>query len=83
MFSPGTQDLDVPRNGTLTLDAGSYGLLKARKGSTVTLTGGVYTFTEWDIRFNVTVNIEAPVEIRIAERLSVNQGSTVQPAPTA
>jgi hypothetical protein len=33
-FSPGTQNFDVPQNGSLSLDAGAYGVLKARLGST-------------------------------------------------
>ncbi|HEX9675137.1 MAG TPA: hypothetical protein VGA07_04100 [Anaerolineales bacterium] len=33
MLTPGSQDFDVSQGGLLTLDAGSYGLLKARLGS--------------------------------------------------
>jgi len=80
-FSPGTQDFDVPQNGSLTIDAGAYGLLKARLGSTITFTGGVYDFSEWDVGDDVEVYFQAPAEIRVAGRLSVDQGSYLGPEP--
>ena len=73
IFSPGTQNFDVPQGGSLSLDAGSYGLLKARLGSTVTLTGGVYNFTEWDVGENVQLHFPAPSEIPIAGMLVVEK----------
>jgi len=81
--NPGTQDFDVPQNGTLSLDAGNYGVLKVRKNATITFTGGEYHFTEWDVGLNVTIHIDAPVDIRIAGKLMVNQGSMLLPSPTA
>ena len=80
-FTPGTQDFDVPQGGSLTLDPGSYGLLKARLGSTVTFTGGVYDFSEWDVGENVQLHFRAPSEIRIAGKLAVDQGSYLGPEP--
>ncbi len=44
-FSPGTLDFDVPQGGAQTIDEGSYGLLKARKNSVITFTGGTYDFS--------------------------------------
>jgi len=81
VFSPGAQSFDVPQNGSLTLDPGAYGLLKARMGSAVTFTGGVYEFAEWDVGENVVLYFQAPSEIRIAGRLAVDQGSYLGPAP--
>lgn len=80
--APGTEDFDVAQNDSLTLDEGSYGLLKARLGSTITFTGGVYDFSEWDVGRAVTLYIEAPSEFRIAGRLAVDQNSTLGPAPS-
>jgi len=80
-FTPGTQDFDVAQGGTLTLDAGSYGLLKARLGSTVIFTGGVYDFSEWDVGENMQLHFQAPSEIRVAVKLSVDQGSYLGPEP--
>ena len=47
---PGSQDIDVPAGGVLTLQAGRYGRLKVRPGAIVTLSGGLYHFQEWDLR---------------------------------
>jgi large repetitive protein len=82
-ITPGTQDFDIPQHGTLTLNAGHYGLLKVRKGSTINLTGGEYHFAEWDVGTDVTMNIEAPVDIRIEGKLMVDQNSTLLPSPAA
>jgi RHS repeat-associated protein len=80
-FTPGTQDFDVPQDGSLTLDPGSYGLLRARNGSTVTFTGGNYDFSEWDVGENVQLLFQAPSEIRISGKLAVEQGSYLGPEP--
>ncbi len=81
--TPGTQDFDVPSGGTLSLDAGNYGVLKARNGAVVTLTGGVYHFQSWNIRANAQVLAAAPVDIRVADHLETRDHVVVGPAPTA
>ena len=58
-LTPGTQDQTVKKNGNLTLDAGSYGLLQAGKGATVILTGGQYDFSAWDIGDNANIIVQA------------------------
>lgn len=80
-FTPGTQDFDVPQDGSLTLDPGSYGLLRARNGSTVTFCGGTYDFSEWDVGENVQLLFQGPGEIRISGKLAVEQGSYLGPEP--
>ena len=80
---PGTQDFDVPSGGTLSLDAGNYGVLKARNGAVVTLTGGVYHFQSWNIRANAQVLAAAPVDIRVQEHLETRDHVVVGPAPSA
>jgi hypothetical protein len=82
-FAPGTEDVDVPKNGTRTLEPGSYGALDVRNGSTITLTGGVYDFAEWNIGDNVNLYFGAPTEIRIADKLATGQGCYIGPAPQA
>jgi Tol biopolymer transport system component len=79
-FTPGTQNFNLPQNGTLTLAAGSYGTLQASQGSTITFTGGVYNFQEWDLGMDVDVFFAAPTEVRVAGRLQAGQGSYVGPA---
>ena len=81
--TPGTQDFDVPKDGTLSLDAGSYGVLKARKRAVVTLTGGVYHFQSWNIRADAKVYVTAPVEIRVEDHLETRNNVVVGPAPSA
>ncbi len=81
--TPGTQDFDVVAGGTLTLDAGNYGVLKARNGAVLTLTGGLYHFQSWNIRANAQVLAAAPVEIRVQDHLETRDHVTVGPAPSA
>lgn len=81
--TPGTQDFDVASGGTLSLDAGQYGLLKARNGAVITLTGGVYHFQTWDLRANAQVLAAAPVNIRVQDHLETRNRVVVGPAPTA
>jgi hypothetical protein len=80
VFTPGSQDFDLGQNESLTLAAGSYGQLKAKKGAVITLTGGIYNFSEWDLGQNVTVIIEAPAEIRIMGRLQIGKNGSIGPA---
>ncbi len=81
--TPGPQDFDVTSGSTLSLDAGNYGVLKARNGAVVTLTGGVYHFRTWNIRANAQVLATAPVEIRIQGHLETRRHVVVGPAPNA
>ncbi len=81
--TPGTQDFDVPSGGTLSLDAGNYGILKARNGAVVTLTGGVYHFQSWNIRANAQVLAVGPVEIRVQGHLETRDHVVLGPAPSA
>jgi len=83
VFSPGTQDIDVPQDGSLSLEAGAYGLLKARRGSTVSFVGGIYDFSEWDVGENVQIYFQAHSQIRIAGKLAIDQGSYLGPEPSS
>jgi hypothetical protein len=82
-FSPGTQNLTVPIDGALRLNAGSYSALLARGGSTVTFTGGTYNFQSWDIRSAAKFYFEAPTAIRIAGRVNTDLNASIGPSPTA
>jgi hypothetical protein len=82
-FTPGAQDQTVKKNGSLTLDAGSYGSLQAGKGATVILTGSQYDFSAWDIGDNANIVVQAPVEIRIAGQLNVGSDVNLSPDPTS
>ncbi len=80
-FTPGTQNFDVPQNGALTLTAGDYGELRVRSKAVITFTGGVYTFSAWDIGEDVKLYFTAATEIRIAGRLDTDAKTYVGPAP--
>jgi hypothetical protein len=82
-FTPGTQDQTIKKNGILTLDAGSFGVLQAGKGATVILTGGQYDFSAWDIGDNANIVVQAPVEIRIAGKLNIGKDVSLSPDPTS
>ena len=82
-FTPGTQNVEVAPNGTLTLPAGNYGKLLVQPQATLTFAGGVYTFTEWDIRADARVYFTAPAEIRIANEVQTGARVYVGPAPNA
>lgn len=82
-FTPGTTNVNVPRNRRLSLEPGDYGVLSALHQSTVVFTGGVYNFVSWDIRSSVDLLFLAPTEIRIADKLLVRQDSYVGPDPSA
>lgn len=80
---PGSQDIDVPADGILTLQAGRYGRLKARPGAIVTLSGGLYHFREWDLREKVQILADAPVEIRVKGQIDTRGHTIIGPAPGA
>lgn len=79
----GSQDIDIPPGGALTLQAGRYGRLKARPGAIVTLSGGLYHFQEWDIREDAQVLATKAVEIRVKGQIDTRRHTIVGPAPDA
>ncbi len=83
LVHPGSQDLDIPAGGALTLQAGRYGRLKARPGAIVTLSGGLYHFQEWDIREDAQVLATKAVEIRVKSQIDTRRHTVVGPAPGA
>ena len=78
-FTPGTQNITVDEKDPLTLNAGNYGQLRAKEKSTITFTGGIYTFSSWDIGQQVKIEFTAPSEIRIAGKLDTNEKTTLGP----
>ena len=80
---PGSQDIDVPADGVLTLQAGRYGRLKVRPGATLTLSGGLYHFWEWDLREGAQVLAIEPVEIRVKDHIDTRRHTVVGPSPGA
>ncbi len=52
-----------------------------QKGAIVTFSGGVYTFTDWDVREDGKLYFTAPSEIRISGKLNTNNKASLVPAP--
>jgi hypothetical protein len=55
----------VKQGQTLTLAAGNYARLIARQGATITFTGGIYIFSEWQIGENTKLYFTAPTIITV------------------
>jgi glucodextranase-like protein/K319-like protein len=83
LVHPGSQDIDIPAGGALTLEAGRYGRLKARPGAIVTLSGGLYHFQEWDIREDAQILATKAVEIRVKGQIDTRRHTVVGPASDA
>jgi VCBS repeat-containing protein len=78
-FTPGTTNIELRANRTLTLPPGDYGTLVTRRDSLLVLTGGVYNFASWEIGSDARVRVLAPTEIRIAGTLLMNSESRLAP----
>ena len=79
----GGSSVYVPRNGSRTLDSGSYSTVFANRGSTLILTGGVYDFYSIYMLESAQILIEAPVEIRVSTRLHTGKYVRIMPAESA
>ena len=81
--TPGSTDVSVATNGTLTLAAGSYrDLIVGRKG-TVTFTGGVYHFRNIQVDREAKLYFSAASEVRVQQKMSTKLNTTVGPATGA
>ncbi len=81
--TPGTTDVNVAVNGTLTLTAGSYRDLIVAKKGTVTFTGGVYHFRSIQLNSQVKLFFSAAAEIRVQQKVSTLDLVQIQPATGA
>lgn len=75
-----TEDVHVPPSSMRWLDAGSFDELMVRAGATLTLTGGVYTFSSIDVKTHARLVIEAATEIHVANRFAVGERVRIEPA---
>jgi hypothetical protein len=80
--TPGTQYIEVPQNGTHTLQPGSYGDIMVRRNGRLILTGGTYHLSSFTCGDNVQLICQAPAEIRIAGKFDSGQGSSIGPEDT-
>jgi hypothetical protein len=78
--TPGSTNVNVANNGTLTLAAGSYlDLVVGRKG-TVTFTGGIYHFRSIQVDREAKLYFSAASEVRVQQKLSTKTLTLVKPA---
>jgi hypothetical protein len=80
--TPGTQYIEVPQNGTHTLQPGSYGDIRVRRNGRLILTGGTYHLSSFTGGDNVQLICQAAAEIRIAGKFDSGQGSFIGPEDT-
>jgi PKD repeat protein/ligand-binding sensor domain-containing protein len=80
-ITPGSTNYILAQNESLTLPAGDYGEVQLKKNAILTLTGGVYHLANLSLGDDTTLQITAPTELRIANRLEPGSGALIGPAP--
>ncbi len=75
--TPGTTDIVVEQDQTLTLVAGDYGMVKVKRGGTLIFSGGLYQIKLIDARKNTKLLFQATSEVRVKESARSKSGSTV------
>jgi hypothetical protein len=71
-IQPGTQDVTVARNATVTLAAGRYRRVLVRQGGTLILTGGLYQAQSLDLESQATMSVKAAAEVRVKNDLGTD-----------
>lgn len=78
----GSEELRVPAGTTLSLAATSqYGPVIIEAGATLRLTGGLYQIDRLDLEEGGRLEVTAPVDLRVADRLLGASGNYLGPAP--
>lgn len=75
--TPGTQDITVDKNGSLTLPPGVYRDLKVDEGATLTLSSGQYVFRKIDVKKDASVRLDlasGPVLVDVDDHLNMDEG---------
>lgn len=77
---PGTVDIDIPVNGTLTLNPGSYGEVIVKSDATLVLTGGTYHLENLALGDNHSeILIQGKTDIIINNRLEPGTNGYIGP----
>lgn len=74
---PDAPSITVLIGESIVLPAGDYGILKVKKNGVVRFTGGIYNFEEIDSGTSTDLIFDAPSEIRVAGKFSLDQNSTL------
>ena len=80
--TPGTQNIEVPQNGTQTLPPGSYGDIMVRLKGRLTFTGGTYQINSITGGDDAQFLFQSPTEVRIAGKFDSGEGTTIGPEDT-
>lgn len=80
-ITPGAEDINVPKNQTLTLAPGSYANVRINQKGTLILSGGVYHFASLDIRQQAKLLCAGASEVRVKNELDTDANAYVGPAP--
>jgi hypothetical protein len=81
--APGSHDVIVARNRTVTLDAGAYGAIVVGRQSTLILTGGLYQIASLRLDPSATVIFAGPTELRVATELHTGTRARLMLDPAA
>lgn len=76
---PDAPDVFVAAGGSATLPPGDYGSIDVNQNGVVTFTGGVYNVREMDFGLSTELRFQAPSEVRVEGKLSIDQGSFAGP----
>ena len=82
-ITPGTGDIEVQSNQTLTLAAGSYRKITVKNKGTLVLTGGAYHVATLDIRQEAKLYFTGPTEVRVKNEMDTDSSAYIGPAPSA
>lgn len=83
VVEPGSVDIEVGQGRVVRIEPGRHGALHLEPGAVAIFSGGTYHFAEWTQEKDSRVWVERPADIRVADRLSLADGSVLAPAPSA
>jgi uncharacterized repeat protein (TIGR01451 family) len=81
-ITPGTTDIEVGTNQTLTLAPGSYRKITVKTKGTLILSGGIYHVSSLDIRQEARLFFLAPSEVRVKNELDTDAKTVIGPDPS-
>ncbi|MEA2166082.1 MAG: hypothetical protein QOK37_4209 [Thermoanaerobaculia bacterium] len=79
----GSNNINVPNGGQVTLDEGAYGDLVVGNSGTVHLTGGGYAFRSITLRNNCSLRYAAPTDIVVNGRVELGNNSIIKSETSA
>ncbi len=78
-FTPGTQDVEVPRNDLMTLAPGNYRKLTVNHKGALILSAGIYHISSLDIRQDAGLYFIGPVEVWVKNEMDTDSKVFIGP----